>query len=284
MPSPNSFGRFTAETNIGLQKAFLVTFTIALFVALSGNYINDIVGIVYDISGDDGNGKREILEPEAKKKIIVSSQYLMMYAIFQYTFNYIFASIRYFFRFNKWRMLYSFGLFPIGKIVIDWIIPVCAAFYVLFIIDQSDDCTGCLVGGIEIKDFSMWLEVYIHYKLTVIMKFLDPYREIFYLDIILNFYISLFTNICEFISFFFGYLQDSFSNADKVIYQPVEPLQPSEHGHLSPHESQLTVEKSETIAPNTTSSSDIDEVSSSDPGFLCTYLGWAVSWSNACLH
>ena len=314
MLSPRSFGQFAAETNIRLQKAFLISFSIALFIALRGDVINDIVGLMYD------RGERDsvFLEKDAKTDLIVFAQYLMVYVIVVYSFNYVFASLSYFFKYYRWRSIYSLGLFPIGKIIIDWVIPVGFAFYVLYTINQSDACNGCMLGQDDkiANDFAKfwdWIVSYFGEKKDMIYIFIKPVADI-YVDHIFPFVTSMIDNILHIIWKFVALLlspfvqmtwesaMNTFLASIKVFWDLIMVILstaldlPEIQGAgqansptgsaspfcfdpcgVAPNEGPINDVLPEVYLPSDT------QEKSSEPGFFCSYLGWMVSWSSACL-
>lgn len=168
MLTPARFGKFAIETNIKLQKAFLISFSIAVFIALSGNNMDNLVGVFYDVIGDHNSKSKVNFDVDVKRNMIIGTQYLMLYAIFQYSFHFVFTAIKSYMRYYFIISFFSFGIFLIGKLILDFFVPVGAAFFVLYSIDRSDACFGCLGGALgyigEVDTFSEWFAIYIARK------------------------------------------------------------------------------------------------------------------------
>lgn len=269
MFSPDRFGKFTAETNIRLQKAFLVSFSIAFFIALTGDLLNQAVNLFYDLA-DTPENQRNILEEKKKRQIIIFAQYLMLFVIAQYTFNYIFASISYFGKFYKWRSIWTLGLFPLGKVTLDWILPVGLAFYVLYLVNDSDACKDCLLGSEDkiASDFSSlwnWSVTYVGDKIDVIYPIIEPVVDI-YKDKIFPFVVGAFELLISLIT---GELEPT----------STEEIQaPSQKPSLLPNVPVVPLDEfPEPAQPQHEQTSE-----PSENEFVCKWFGWAVGWSGAC--
>jgi len=167
--APEDIGNFTAETNIRGQKAYLFSISIFMLVAIEIQLLDNTATLIERFFGfgvDNINERNN----EQKQNLIILIQYLFIYFSFHYTFNYIFASITYFTKYNRSKIVLSGGLFVIGKVFIDWVIPVGLTLYVLYRLNIS--CSSCMLGpndqfASDLFAFLEWVPGYFDHKFAV---------------------------------------------------------------------------------------------------------------------
>ena len=142
--SPEKVGKFASAENFRSQKGILITFSLVGIILLGGGLADQINKYFF------GNG-----EVDSKFSSIIY-QYIIIYMILHYFFNFIIYSMRNIVDISR-KTLTTFGLFLFVFITFDLIVPI---VFSIFSIYKINEYCSCLLNEKDqmVRDFTLFVE------------------------------------------------------------------------------------------------------------------------------